>query len=283
MLLLASRPLTSDGRWASSKRAMDSPSQAVTLPALLAELETALSTGPSEPVVAFDADGTLWRGDLGETLFEALLRVDGVREAAREALGREAKDFDIAVSDESANGIARTLLRAFEQGQYPEDRAFAMMAWVFAGWSADELTTFTARVVDAFGFADAVRHDVLSVIAWAKQRKLPVWVVSASPLCAIQEAAKRLVLEPQRLLAMAPQFLDGAMLPRLGSPATYGEGKVKRLRAAIGDQPILAAFGDSAWDAVMLRASQVPVAVYPAASLRELLPSIPGVRQLGEE
>src|SRR5262245_49380326 len=42
-------------------------------------------------LVAFDADGTLWSGDVGIDIFEALMRVDGVREAARAALEAEAR------------------------------------------------------------------------------------------------------------------------------------------------------------------------------------------------
>jgi phosphatidylglycerophosphatase C len=47
------------------------------------------------------------------------------------------------------------------------------------------------------------------------------------------------------------------------------------------ESPILGAFGDSTYDAALLRAARVPVAVYPSKGLLDLAPTIPGVVVIG--
>jgi phosphoserine phosphatase len=47
----------------------------------------------------------------------------------------------------------------------------------------------------------------------------------------------------------------------------YAEGKVDALLAAVGDRPLLAAFGDSAWDAEMLARAAVAGLVRPKEKL----------------
>ena len=50
-------------------------------------------------------------------------------------------------------------------------------------------------------------------------------------------------------------------------PIPYGEGKVHGLRARMGATPLLAAFGDNAFDVAMLRSARIPVAVRPKERL----------------
>ena len=93
-------------------------------------------------------------------------------------------------------------------------------------------------------------------------------------------AAARLGIAGDRVAAMTPAVgQDGVLLPRLAGPVVYGEGKLAALDrlcpAARG--VLLAAFGDSAYDAHLLRAARIPVAVAPTPALVALAPSIPGL------
>ncbi|HVY44781.1 MAG TPA: haloacid dehalogenase-like hydrolase, partial [Minicystis sp.] len=114
------------------------------------------------PILAFDADGTLWTGDVGVDLFEALLEAGAVRDAAREALADEARGIGLR-ADTDATSLARSLYSAFEAGRWPEPRAFAAMAWAFAGYSVAEMDAFAAGVLEARALASRVRRSLVSV------------------------------------------------------------------------------------------------------------------------
>jgi phosphoserine phosphatase len=150
-----------------------------------------------------------------------------------------------------------------------------MMAWAFAGWSESELTSFSARVLDDFGFDEAVREQTRALLAWAARHDHRVWVVSASPELIVFEAARRLGLPRARVVAMRVAEDDGVLLPALGCPATYAAGKLARLREHTHDA-LLAALGDSIYDLALLKDALVPVAVDPKPSLRAALDELAG-------
>jgi phosphoserine phosphatase len=239
--------------------------------------------GAAEPVLASDGDDTIWHGDLGEAAFRALVASGDVREQAGEELAREAQRHGIELSGDAV-ALARGLLAAFLGGRYPERDAFAMMAWAFAGWTPAELGVFSDRLLDDFGFEGAVRPSMLRVIEWAGSRGLPLYLVSASPEAVVQAAARRLGIEPRRVLGMRPAVgPDGRLSAALDAPATYAEGKLARLGVALGDATLLAAFGDSGYDAAMLGAARLAVAVAPRAGLLAALPTFGSVVVLGEQ
>src|SRR6185437_6994743 len=252
----------------------------LSIPALLSRLDAAHAAHPGA-VVGTDADGTLWEGDVGVELFEALLADGDVREAAREALVEEARAFGVVVpAGGDATAVARALYEAHVAGAYPNDRAFAMMAWAFAGHTRGEVRACADRVLEARGFEGKLRPALRAVLAWAGERGVPVYVVSASPLEIVLSAAERLGIGADRVAAMTPAVgADGVLLPRLAGPAVYGEGKLTaldRVRPGARDA-LLAAFGDSPYDAHLLRAAHVPVAVAPSPALTALAHTIPGM------
>jgi HAD superfamily phosphoserine phosphatase-like hydrolase len=227
-------------------------------------------------VIASDADGTLWDGDVGIELFEALLAARGARAEAREALEAEARFVGIDAEGDAA-AIVAALYEAYAADRYAHDRAFAMMAWVFAGWTRAELDAFCARVLDAGRIEARLRPELRDVFRWAEAHGVPAYVVSASPVAVVEAAVARLGLPTAGVVAMTPAVdAGGVILPRLAGPIVYGEGKLAALEAACpgARKALLAAFGDSAYDAAMLRAARVPVAVTPAPRLAAIAPSI---------
>jgi len=240
------------------------------------------SSGQDSVAIASDGDCTLWRGDIGLALFVDLLSSGGVREAAREALIREAAVCQLDGAERmSAQELAQELLQANLDGRYADEPAFAMMAWAFAGWSNAELEPFCDKVLEGFGFDAAVFSHTRTMIGWAEQRDIPFYLVSASPHGAACAAARRLGLPTDRVIAMRPAERDGLLEPRLSERATYGEGKRVRLRQHIGKTPLLAALGDSSYDAAMMREAAVPIAVAPTDGALEVLGNIDGLVLLG--
>jgi phosphatidylglycerophosphatase C len=254
------------------------------LSALLARLDAHL-TGPGRlpaAVLASDADGTLWDGDVGVDLFEALLAERAFREPAREALAGEARAVGLPAGGD-ANDLARALYDAHLAGRYESEPAFAMMAWACAGYRRGELRAVCDRVLDARGFEARVRPALRAVLRWAGERGVEVYVVSASPLEMVLAATARLGIAPERVAAMTPAAgVDGALLARLDGPVVYGEGKLAALEIVRpgARASLLAAFGDSAYDAALLRAARVPVAVTPSPALVALARAIDGIVEL---
>jgi phosphoserine phosphatase len=249
--------------------------------ALVARL-AALAAEEGRHLLAFDGDGTLWTGDVGFDLFEALLERGDVRDAARDALAAEARTIGLPDSA-STPDLARALYRRYQEGGWAHDRAFAAMAWSFAGWSVDEVRTFSSEVVRKTELGGRLRRSLLDVVAWAKRSAVEVFVVSASPRAIVECGAELLSIPIANVIAMTPDVDPaGILLPRLSGHVIYGDGKYHALRAARPNVRLLAAFGDSFYDAPMLRAASLPVAVAPSPGLVEILDSIPGVVVLPE-
>lgn len=251
--------------------------------AILARLEEErASFAGTKPILASDGDGTLWNGDVGFDLFEAVIEQRAVRPEARDALAAEALAIGVT-PDGDASTLAVALYEAYQAGRYPHGRAFAMMAWVFAGYRREELAAFCARVLDD-GFLEArIRSELRVVFAWAARRGIDVYVVSASPRAIVELAVAHLGVPPDHVAAMTPALAPtGMVLPRLDGPVVYGDGKLDALERVCegGRRSILGAFGDMPFDAPLLRAARVPVAVTPTPGLTALAPTIPGLVML---
>jgi len=234
---------------------------------------------PKNAIIAFDADGTLWSGDIGVDTFETLLTERAVRNDALPALRQEARDSQLELCDDP-NDQARILYDAFQKGLYAEERAFAMMAWAFAGYLPEEMQAFAARVVDRVGLRDRLHGEVLPVMAWADKYGLPLYVVSASPTLVVRTAVLALELPIDDVFAMTPAMDGDRIAPRILEPVTYGAGKTAALQKGMPGAKLWGAFGDSVFDLAMLRAARIRVAVRPKPELRRQAAACPGLIEL---
>lgn len=218
------------------------------------------------PALAFDADGTLWSGDIGIELFEKALDERALREESLEALRAVASGFALPMKEE-ANEQARVLHRAFLDETLPDGLAFAMMAWAFAGFTSAELGGFIDDFLAEARLGSRVQEEIAPVLAWAERSRVPVHIVSASPRAAVVKAAEALRIPVSQVVAMTPAVEKERIRPWVVPPIPYGEGKVEALALATGLSELLGAFGDSGYDLAMLARARVPVAVRPKASL----------------
>ncbi len=232
----------------------------------------------ARPMLVFDADGTIWTGDVGFDLFTAALARKAFRDDVREALASEAKGLGLS-SDGNANVLAERLLDAFAEGAYDDARAFAMMAWAFAGFSVDEMEEFAREVIKREEVESRVIPPVRDTLRWAQSQEIEIVICSASPVSIVVAGVQHLGIGPDQILAAVPEVSkSGKLLPRLAPPGMpYGEGKVTALERARPGRPLLAGFGDSGGDAFFLRKAHVPVAVGPSPRLLEQAASIPGL------
>lgn len=248
---------------------------------LVARLDEERASAGTRTALAFDADGTLWSGDVGFDLFKAALAVRAFRPAARDALAVEAHGAGLSVAEvDDANAIALRLFAAWAAGDYDDGRAFRMMAWAFAGWTAPDLLQLADEALRAADVASRIHAPVHEVVTWAHGAGVEVWIVSASPRAAVEVGGRLLGVRPDRVIAVTPRRAGDELLPELEEPVPYDEGKAHAIRTAAPDATVLGAFGDSASDAPLMRAARVAVAVEPHDRLRALGPHLPHLVEL---
>lgn len=231
-------------------------------------------------MLAFDADGTLWSGDVGNDLFYALTESQAVRKDAYSALVREAKAFGIAYSG-NATKIAQTLFEAYEAGRYAEERCFAMMAWVFAGFTLQETIDFSHEVAKQTNLAGRLHRFLDPIFAWSQQEDVPVWVVSASPQWMVEIGAALFGIPSERVIGMLPGVANGVIQPELDGVPVYGSSKPIHLFTACLNTTLLGGFGDSSYDVPLLKMAKVPVAVRPKPGLVACIQEMPNCVAIG--
>jgi phosphatidylglycerophosphatase C len=251
---------------------------------LIIELTALLGdTDPAKAVLAFDGDGTLWSGDVGEDLFRAALRDSFLLDDARPALLAEAERFGLPVSPAEANGsvtaIARVLLASYLAGHYPERETCAMMAWCYAGRSLAEVEAYSRAVLEEERLESRLTPEVRSIIEWGRHIGLRLVLISASPRAIVEAAGAHWGFGPADIAAATPALSGERVLARLATPVPYAETKISAGRALFGSDRWLAAFGDNVFDIDMLTTAEVGVAVRPKPRLELELAAL-GLRLL---
>ncbi|MET0591563.1 MAG: HAD family hydrolase [Polyangiaceae bacterium] len=247
--------------------------------ARLEAIASSIAGPPAETLLAFDADGTLWSGDVGIDNFEALLATSAVLPAALPMLREEARGASLPISDDPT-AQARMLYDAFLRDAYDEERAFRMMAAVFAGYREDDVRAFAAAVAGKTGLPERLHPEVRPILDWAARCQVPIYVVSASHALVVQSSLEFVGLPVAGLFAMKQALEDGLLTTRIVEPVTYGAGKTEALRAGVTGKTLLGAFGDSAFDLHLLRDAKLAVAVRPKDGLRARAAECTGLCEL---
>ncbi|MGC4089704.1 MAG: haloacid dehalogenase-like hydrolase [Polyangiaceae bacterium] len=229
----------------------------------LRELADAQPSG----LLAFDGDGTLWSGDVGEDVFHAAVGQSLLREEPLAALRREAEAHGFSSTGDS-NEIAKRLFDAYLEHRYPERDVCAMMTWCYAGMQRAELSALATQTFAARGLSQRLHRELEPVFDFARARGLRTLVVSASPQPIVETAAQQWQLAAGDIIASRAAEQGGVILDRLGTPVPYADGKPKALRALVPNAHLLAAFGDNAFDVELFQAAELAVAVRPKPALR---------------
>lgn len=234
---------------------------------LQADLEAVRREQPrARPILAFDADGTLWSGDVGEEVFARVLEHRKLKPAVAEPLRAVARSFGLDEFNDPYEQ-ARAIYRAHDQGRFPERDLYMVMAWAFAGYRPDEMIAFAEALIEERGGAARHHAELRPVLEWAQVERVEVWVVSASPQMVVEQGVARLSIPRRNVLAMRPRVTDGYLTAVIEEPATYAEGKAEALRRHVEDAVVLGAFGDNSFDVRMFHMARQPVAVRPKRAL----------------
>jgi len=236
-------------------------------------------------VACFDADGTLWSGDLGEAAFDHAHLHDVVDEdTVRGPIARFLADYDLGIVDDGPRTVERTLAlvsAALLDGRFEEAGArrgrardetladvYMMQTWCYAGRTLDALRAYGQRVFDDH-IARTVFAHTRPLLHGLADRGFALAVVTASPFFLVEHAVSSLCPPGTRLLGMSTAVDDGRVLPRAGT-CVYGPGKARAIARAFGEGAPALAFGDTVagGDREMLRAARLPVAVRPKGAHR---------------
>jgi phosphatidylglycerophosphatase C len=196
---------------------------------------------PAAPgaAVAFDADGTLWRGDVGEELLRELVAQDRLpRWRGRRDLYQV---YEEKVAQDPATGYA---FAAEAMADWEEAALQDYCRDFFRRQMASQLFPFTAPLLRALA---AAGHEI--------------WVVSASAVWPVIPGAAWLDVPPERVIAVQVEVEGGRLTARSRRPVPAGEGKVELLKAR-GVRPVLAV-GNGNLDEPMLAYAERALVVAP--------------------
>jgi HAD superfamily hydrolase (TIGR01490 family) len=190
-------------------------------------------------VVAFDADGTLWRGDVGED-FLRYLAAQGLLPGRAAASGLY-EEYERRVAADAAKG-------------------YAFAVEVMAGLAEAQLNAW-CRDFFAQRFAGRLFAFTRPLLAALEAAGHPVWVVSASPLWIVAVGAAALGIPVERVIAVRANVEEGRLSAAVEQPVPFGPGKVAQLKSR-GLKPALAV-GNGEGDLPMLEYADAALVVAP--------------------
>jgi phosphoserine phosphatase len=169
----------------------------------------------------FDADGTLWEGDVTESLF-ARLAADGMT----------VDDVPAALHPLAPNPREDAFAYYQRATAFDVSLGYAWIASAFAGRRLGSLLAQRRALTDA----PRVRPEMRALVAALEARGCATWIVSASPEFLVRDLA----LDPVHGVPVAPHRIIGVdvLLHGPGGPFSFG-----RCREA-GDVPDLTALAD---------------------------------------
>lgn len=198
-------------------------------------------------LAVFDCDGTLWSGDAGEGFFDWELK--------RGVVAEEVVRW------------ARARYADYRAGRVSEDDMCGEMVTLHKGLREDEVLRLSRQFFEE-NFARRIFPEMQQLVAELQKSGCDVWAVSSTNEWTIREAMKHFAIPPEKILAASVEVHNGVITDRL-IRVPSGIGKPQAILEVIGRPPDVA-FGNSRWDAEMLRIARYPVAVNPNPDLEEL-------------
>lgn len=199
----------------------------------------AAGRGPGRRNVCFDADGVLWREDVGNAYWVSSMERHILR-PKQEAIARKAWE-----------AYCRGELEDGEEGKLA-----ALAARVLQGLRED----FVAADSRAFVHKEFPKHIIPEIRDWVRRLEsagVNCWVVSGSHLWIVRAGAELLGIPPERVLAVTVISCNGVLTGNLAQPFPYPAAPEM-------------AFGNTAQDISMLEtATRLAVAVEPDTGLLE--------------
>lgn len=214
-------------------------------------LDSVLRLNPQ--VAAFDCDGTLWSGDLGERFFDWELR--------------ESYVFPDGPNREILSRTWRGRYAGYKRGEIDETTMCGDMVTMHQGVSERQMMQAASRFFDEF-FIEQIFPEMRELVRRLRENGCDIWAVSSSNDWVIRAAMRHFGIPDDHILAAKVEVEKDISTNRL-IRVPSGEGKPEALREVV-NKPIDAAFGNSHWDTEMLAMAKYAVAVNPNPDLEKV-------------
>ena len=198
-------------------------------------------------LAVFDCDGTLWCGDAGEGFFDWELK-------------RGVVPPDVVC-------WARARYADYQAGLVSEDDMCAEMVTIHKGLQENEVLRLSREFFEE-NFVKRIFPEMRQLIADLQGSSCDVWAVSSTNEWIIREAMKYFGIPESKILAASVEIDNGIITDRI-LRVPSGIGKPQAILEVIGRPPDVA-FGNSRWDAEMLRITRYAVAVNPNPDLEQM-------------
>ncbi len=208
-------------------------------------LEEVLALKPR--VAAFDCDGTLWDLDSGEGFFYW--------------------ELDRGLIPGPTAAWARDRYEQYRRGEVAEEQMCGEMVAIHAGLREHAVRAAAIAFVEE-RIAALTFPEMAILVARLRAQQSQIWAVSSTNQWVVEEAARRLGIPCERVLAAAVVVKHGIVTDELVRVPS-GPGKAVALRKHL-DAPPDAAFGNSIHDLEMLELARRPFAVNPNPDLEKL-------------
>lgn len=198
-------------------------------------------------LATFDCDGTLWSGDAGEGFF----------------------DWELKRGVVSPDIVRRVRARyaEYKAGKVSEDDMCGEMVTLHAGLREDDVLEYAREFFEKH-FQGEIFPEMQQLIHELQATGCDVWAVSSSNEWVIRVAMRQFGIPEHKILAASVEVKDGMATDKL-IRVPSGVGKPKAILDVAGRPPDTA-FGNSRWDAEMLKIARYPVAVNPNPDLEEM-------------
>ncbi|HEY6769359.1 MAG TPA: haloacid dehalogenase-like hydrolase [Candidatus Sulfotelmatobacter sp.] len=197
-------------------------------------------------VAAFDCDGTLWSGDVGESFF--------------------AWEVQKQVVSQSLASEMQARYGEYKAGRVTEDQMCGELVTMHAGMPETELI-HAATEFWKHSFPGKIFSEMRDLVHRLQAAGCDLWAVSSSNSWVIRAAMQELDIPPDHVLAAEVEIRNSIVTDRLIRMPS-GPGKPKALRKVAGNE-IDAAFGNSRWDIEMLEMARHPFAINPNPDLQQ--------------
>ena len=212
-------------------------------------------------VAAFDCDGTLWCGDVGEGFFSWEIE---------QSLGPEPPRSKPLVSKEIAIW-ARQRYAEYRAGRVAEEVMCGEMVTMHRGLQEKAVQ----QAADAYivrAIAPNIFPELRELIERLRANGCDVWAVSSSNQWLIRSAMRYFGVPQNRILSAEVAVENGTITDRL-IRVPSGPGKPEAIRSVLKSSPDQSpdcAFGNAIWDREMLAMSKHAFAINPNPNLKEI-------------
>ena len=192
-------------------------------------------------VAVFDADGTLWPGDIGEGFLKWLIA------------NKKLKDVD----------YSQDIYGKYEEiCEDDHAKCYAYAVQLMQGLAVKDIQTWAHDF-----FEKEIKPTIFPMqkvlIQDLEKRGVQVWIVSASGQWLVDQAAETLGISPEHVIGIRTETNNGIITDKIIPPVTYRAGKVEAIQKYIKQRPVLAA-GNAMTDYEMLMyAKELSIVINP--------------------